>query len=269
MIFNAPKSLLEGSKKIATHLYNKSNHPRIKGGELYIVYFEDCIIHGELVPAIGIFKSELKDTYLKVHAKAGIFELEHEKGTNIKKLDKGCIVFETEREEGYFVAIVDSGNGENKAQFWRDEFLSAIPLQNDTFQSSQIIQVVNGFIRQNEKVMNQDQTVAIKAKSLEFFQEHDIFEESEFERSVFEDTQFANQFRGFKSEYESANMIDKIDGFEISVSAKRRTKRILRSVIKLDKNFHIYVHGNPENIEKGYDQKKERHFYKLYYQEET
>ena len=36
----------------------------------------------------------------------------------------------------------------------------------------------------------------------------------------------------------------------------KKSKRFLRSVIKLDKNFHIYVHSRPDNIERGYDENK-------------
>ena len=38
-------------------------------------------------------------------------------------------------------------------------------------------------------------------------------------------------------------------------------------VIKLDKNFHFYVHGSRELIEQGVDEEG-RKFYKIYYKEE-
>jgi hypothetical protein len=40
-------------------------------------------------------------------------------------------------------------------------------------------------------------------------------------------------------------------------------------VIKLDKNFHIYVHGNRELIEKGYDEVLQKHYYKIYFDQEA
>ena len=39
-------------------------------------------------------------------------------------------------------------------------------------------------------------------------------------------------------------------------------------VIKLDKNFHLYVHGSRELIEQGIDEEG-RKFYKIYYTEES
>ncbi|GHV33811.1 hypothetical protein FACS1894178_0070 [Bacteroidia bacterium] len=40
-----------------------------------------------------------------------------------------------------------------------------------------------------------------------------------------------------------------------------------KSVIKLDKNFDIQIHGNRDLIEQGSDSKGK--FYKIYYKEET
>ena len=50
------------------------------------------------------------------------------------------------------------------------------------------------------------------------------------------------------------------------ISTCRRSRRS-KSVIKLDKNFHIYVHGNRELIEQGEDEKGK--YYKVYFKEES
>lgn len=42
--------------------------------------------------------------------------------------------------------------------------------------------------------------------------------------------------------------------------------RVFKSVIKLDKNYHIYIHGDRQLIEQGEDNKGK--FYKVYYKEE-
>ena len=69
-IFDDPQALHEQSVQLAKHLYEQSNHPKIKGGEFYVVYFTDCPLHGETVNAVGLFKSENKDTFLKISASA-------------------------------------------------------------------------------------------------------------------------------------------------------------------------------------------------------
>src|SRR5690606_26792158 len=42
-IFNDPGSIHANSKKIATHLFEQSNHPHIKSGEVYVVHFTDVL----------------------------------------------------------------------------------------------------------------------------------------------------------------------------------------------------------------------------------
>ena len=56
------------------------------------------------------------------------------------------------------------------------------------------------------------------------------------------------------------------DEFGISDSAVKKQARSYKSVIKLDRNFHIYVHGNRNLLEQGEDEKGK--FYKVYYEEE-
>ncbi len=58
------------------------------------------------------------------------------------------------------------------------------------------------------------------------------------------------------------------DSFEISVQAVKKQTRIFKSVLKLDKNFHIYIHGNNELIEHGIE-KDGRKFYKIYFENES
>ncbi|PKP24356.1 MAG: hypothetical protein CVU06_04995, partial [Bacteroidetes bacterium HGW-Bacteroidetes-22] len=61
-IFDDPDTFVEQSKKLAERLYEQSTHPKIKDGEFYVALFRDCHIEGEVVDAIGLFKSENKDT---------------------------------------------------------------------------------------------------------------------------------------------------------------------------------------------------------------
>ena len=126
-IFENTDNLYEQSVNLAKHLYEQSTHPKIKGGEFYSVYFKDCIVDGITTDAVGLFKSENKDTFLKVFPSGDGFEIESEKGVNINKLDKGCLIFNIEKENGYVVAVVDNTNRGVEAQYWMDDFLHVRP----------------------------------------------------------------------------------------------------------------------------------------------
>src|SRR5690606_37373998 len=65
------------SQEIAKHLYEISEHPKIKSGELYIVRLKNVQMEGEDREAVGIFKSENKEAYLKVYPNQGGFQLNY------------------------------------------------------------------------------------------------------------------------------------------------------------------------------------------------
>ncbi len=100
-IFTTRQKFIEASRQMATHLHNQSMHPKIKGGEFYTCFFKDAMVDGELCDAVGLFKTENKETFLKVFQHMDSFEIDCDNGININKLDKGCLVFNTYKKNGY------------------------------------------------------------------------------------------------------------------------------------------------------------------------
>ncbi|RZK80495.1 MAG: nucleoid-associated protein, partial [Pedobacter sp.] len=140
----------ENSKELAKYLYDVSGHPKIKAGELYVAFFENVQIEGQLFDAIGIFKSETKETYLKVYPENDGFGLSYEEGAiNINKLDKGCLIFNTDKEEGFRVAVIDQTNKSAEAVYWKDEFLK-LKIRNDAFnQTNNVLGVYKNFVTEH------------------------------------------------------------------------------------------------------------------------
>ncbi|MDR2580120.1 MAG: nucleoid-associated protein [Fibromonadaceae bacterium] len=269
-IFANPETLLKQSVNLAKHLYEQSVHPKIKSGEFYTVYFKDCIIDGETVDAIGLFKSENKDTFLKVYPAGDGFEIESEKGININKLDKGCLIFNMEKENGYVVAVVDNTNKGVEAQYWIDDFLHICQRKDEYYNTQNILSLTKNFIKdelpQQFDVSKADQ-VDLLNKSVKFFKENDSFDMKEFTNEVMENPDIIKSFKKYKTAYEQDYDMDIADNFAISENAVKKQARLLKSVIKLDRNFHIYIHGDRSLIEQGEDRKGK--FYKVYYQEEN
>jgi hypothetical protein len=48
-IFEDPENLVAHSKSIAKHLYEHSNHPKVKGGEFYVAHIKNVLLEGESV----------------------------------------------------------------------------------------------------------------------------------------------------------------------------------------------------------------------------
>lgn len=79
-------------------------------------------MEGEDHRAIGFFKSENKEAYLKVYPNTGGFQVDYEQeAININKLDKGVVIVNVDQEEGYKVLVVDQTN-QSEAVYWKDDF---------------------------------------------------------------------------------------------------------------------------------------------------
>ena len=110
-MFNDPDSFILHSRDFAKKLYDVTNHSNIKSGDLNIAHISDIQLGDEMVQAIGIFKSETTVPFLKLERQDLNFNLEHENGLDLGGLDKGCLVFKTNEEEGYEVLVFDNTNG--------------------------------------------------------------------------------------------------------------------------------------------------------------
>lgn len=270
-VFKEKESFIEQSKNVGRYLYDKSTHPQIKGGELCIFYFKDCQINDELIDCIGIFKSENKDTILKVSSTKDGYNLKDEKGINTTKLDKGCLIFNSETENGYIVSVVDNTNKNTEAQYWKDDFLSVQPKRNEYHQTNQFLGIAKQFLTkkltEDFEVSKADQ-IDLLNRSVEYFKNHETFEKTDFEKKVFQDNNIIDSFRNFDEGYRRDNEIDISNNFDISTQAVKKQARAFKSVLKLDKNFHIYIHGDKELIEQGVE-KDGRKYYKIYYKDES
>ncbi|MFT4153790.1 nucleoid-associated protein [Parafilimonas sp.] len=270
-VFENPRSLHEQSVNLAKHLYDKSTHPKIKGGEFYVAYFKDCHLNGETMDAVGLFKSENKDTYIEVEPVTDGFDIESRQGININKLDKGCLIFNTEKENGFILSIVDNTNKATEAQYWKDDFLSVLVLNNDFTQTNQFLGITKQFVTSQideDFEMSKADKIDLLNRSVDYFKKHDRFDKEEFEQEVFFHPNVIESFQKFDQHYRRENAVEPADSFEISAQAVKQQARAFKSVLKLDKNFHIYIHGNRELIEQGIDENG-RKYYKIYYEHEA
>jgi hypothetical protein len=272
IIFNDKDTFHENSRQIAKHLYDISNHPKIKSGELYLCYFTGLQIERELSDAIGIFKSESKEPYLKVIQKSNEFEINYEQeAINIKKLDKGCLIFNTEKEAGYKVAVIDQTNSTDAA-YWIDDFLKLKIRNNNYTQTNTVLKVYKDFVTNKidqEFEISKTDKIDLLNRSIKYFKEKEHFDLDEFSNEVLAHEPGIESFKRFKKNYEDEFETEIGDSFLISDTAVKKQARVFKSVLKLDKNFHIYIHGNKELIEKGYDEEMKMSYYKVYFREEN
>lgn len=282
-VFDDADSLMDVSRGIAKHLYDSCTHPNIKGGDLFVVYFSECQWNGETANALGIFKSENKSQFLKVlhdeeewsresgnESASAIFKMDIDKGIDVNKLDKGALIFNLERDKGFIVSVVDATNRGMDAVYWKDSFLHICQRQDEYYNTHQVMQAYKKFVTdelpQQYEVSKADQADLLN-RSVSFFKENESFDMDDFARDVIGQPEVIDSFKQYREQYEQENDVQLPDNFGISEGAVKKQARSYRSVIKLDKNFHIYVHGDRKLIEQGEDEKGK--FYKVYYNEES
>lgn len=273
-VFDDPDRLLEQSAEIAQLLYKQSEHPHIKSGEVFITLFRECVLDGELVDALGIFKAEIKDNFMLVDDEPENIRLNVLKGINTKKLDKGCLIFNTQKENGYRVLSVDQNNYD--AQYWMDDFLALKLEENETFHTKNFIGMVQEFAR-DVVAPSEDVTEEIKVvnKSMDYFEQNETFDEEAFVQEVFkeQEPQVKEQFTEFKQNYQDSFGFQFEDDFEISEPAVKTMQKKVKTAINLDTNIQIKLDFNDADssdkfLEKGYDEEKEMYFYKVYFNHE-
>ena len=268
-LFESRKGFIKQSHIIAEHLYNQSMHPKLKGGEFYVCFFKDAVVDGELCDAIGLFKTENKETYLKVFQHVGEFDIECDNGININKLDKGCLVFNTEKKSGYKMSIIDSNKGGAEiALYWEEDFLNAKIKANAYSHTMNFIEASRGFCEEilveSNNVPKQDQMMMLN-KSTGYFKERDKFKLKDFEKEVLKEPELITAFNDYRKDFNTRFDLTNVEEFDVSPTAVKKNQKYMRSIVKLDKNFHVYIHGRHDYIERGFDEGAGLKYYKLFY----
>ena len=273
VLFNLAKAIYSGedfaenSKLIVQHLTSVSKHPNIKEGDLFIVKFEDVQLSNRHYQALGIYKFEEKENYIETSAVNKDMSFEFRKGIGNKKPDKAFLVIFS--DEPYTLLVIDSNSIET--DYWQNQFISHKPKNDAINNTNDFLSLAKGFITeqipQDFNVSKTDQIDYLN-RSVEYFKSHDQFDKSEFEKEVFYHDEVIESFNNYNSTFRANSDIELGDNFEISQQAVKKQARAFKSVLKLDKNFHIYIHGNKDLIEHGVEQDG-RKYYKIYYSQES
>ena len=267
-IFEDKSKFIFESENIAEHLYGISENPRVQAGELFIAYFAGEEKNGEKIDSIGIFKTENKNPFLKIQPEGDTFDIEKDYGIALTKLDKGCIIYNSFKESGFAVSVVDN-NKNGDPYYWFEDFLKVKQRDDEYFHTQETLAVYKEYITkqlpQEFETTKADQADFLN-KSINFFKEKEKFDYEEFTKEVLQDENVIESFSNYKSDYEQEMQVSISEDFAINEAAVKKQSRGFKSIIKLDKNFHIYVHGDRKMIEQGSDEKGK--YYRLYFDEE-
>ncbi|MDF4202418.1 nucleoid-associated protein [Maribacter sp. SA7] len=271
-VFEDPSKAHLNSKKVASLLFEQSNHPHIKSGEVYVAYLSGLLLDNKKVDAIGIFKSELKHDFIQFEEKNSNLDIVIQQGININKLDKGCLIFNVEKEEGYKILSVDSNKYDTK--YWIENFLGIEPLSDDNFKTKNYLKFCQDFAK--EVVLpaeDKQQEVLFMNRAVNHFAKNDAFEESTFLNEVMENPELIPEFKHYKTEKGPKFSIEDVSTFDIANKAVSDARKKIKNVINLDTNIQIKMDFiNPESaekfVEKGWDEERQMYYYLVYFNKE-
>lgn len=274
-IFNSPseQNVHNISKNITKHLFDQSNHPHIKNGELYVTYLTDLSIDNNVVDAIGIFKSEIKTDFIQFEKESSNLQMRLEQGINLSKLDKGCLIFNYKKEEGYKILTIDSNKYD--ARYWIEHFLGLDILEDEHFHTKKYLSFIKDFAK--EVVLpaeDKKEEIMFMNKSVNYFASNDEFEETNFINEVIENPDIAAEFKSYKVDKGEKYSIEDVSSFPISNTAVSDSRKKFKSVIELDTNITIKMDFvNPESaekfVEKGWDEERQMYYYLVYFNSEN
>ena len=271
-LFSLSKDIFSGddfiskSQDIHQHLISVSKHPNIKNGDFFVMKFSNIKLGNTICEGLGVYKVENKENFIETNSNSESLEFNFKKGIGTKRLDKACLILFT--EEPFTVFIID--NASSETDYWKNEFINVTYKKDHVNSTNQFLELTKEFITEqipNEYDITKADQIDLLNRSVEYFKTNETFDKKEFEDTVFQENEIIDSFRSFDETYQENSDLELADSFEISAQAVKKQARIFKSVLKLDKNFHIYIHGNKELIQQG-TESDGRKFYKIYYTEE-
>lgn len=268
-----PEVLLKYSQYIAEVLYSRSTHPHIAAGELYVCLFREAVADHQECYALGIFKAEKKDLFVKTDKEEDHMRIDFQHGLPLNGLHKGCLIFDLFADDGYNVLIYDRNSSD--AAFWRDDFLKLERVEDAIHTTQQTMEFAAQF---GDEVVDRDFGGTLGKQRyfsdcLDYFTHNKEFDPEEF----LDDVPRGPEMRDAMAEF--FGVVGEEVGFEletfaISKQAVKEMSKRFKPVIKLDTQVTLTMHKKHadfalDHIEQGYDEERGQHFYKVYYNEEV
>ncbi len=270
-MFEENLDFINFSNEIHQHLYEKSLHPQIKSGELFIAYFENVIFGEITTQAIGIYKLENKKKYIRFDESKEI-DYTIQKGYKLDKIDKAALIVNTQKDDGFIVFSVD--DLQNESEYWKKNFLEILPVNDNRYQTKHYLQLMNHFAEEVVLDRNDKHAQAnFLAQTINALTMNEFVSDELLQQTVLAPFELVDEYQKFKQQYAEDFKIDFESAFEVNKPLLIKESKKIKSEIKLDTNIHIKidlmaVDAAEEYIEKGYDEEKRMFFYKVFYNSE-
>ena len=269
-IFASEDGLLKYGCEIAKRLYVKSNHPNIKAGDLCVALIRDIEVNGELTLGLCILKSETVTPFFSITTSNGDLHLATVHGINPEKIDKGCLILDTFRDQGYYVLTFDRSGAESR--FWIREFLGVRAVPDAAFLTKSYTNLAVS-VMESEKPTEEsppEKNVTAAGDALGFFDDKENFDLKEFEEKVLKTPEAKSRFAEEKKKIEEETGAPLEKSFQISKKHVSQAKKKVNTVVKLDSGVEIHLKPifatqKEPVLERGFDEEKGMKFIKVFF----
>lgn len=260
------RDLVGVSRAIAKLLVDTAAEHEVRAGDLFIVRFHAVELAGAVHDAVGILKFDDKEVFLESKLSGSNIGMRLRRGLGGRRPDQALLVLFTPEEPTVLTIDDDPRSG-----FWQQAFAGLRARQDHVNSTNNLLEMTRSFITeqlpQDYEIPKADQ-IDLLNRSVQYFKENTEFDRGSFAREVFQNDEVIGSFERFGDRFKEERAVELEDRFAISPDAVKKQARVFKSVLKLDKNFHIYIHGDRNKIERGVDEQG-RKFYKIYYEQEN
>ena len=270
-IFDEEIDFLDFSNDILSHLYEKSLHPQIKSGEVFIVLFENMQFEEVPCRGIGIYKLENKKKFLRFDESNGI-DYNIWKGYKLEGIDKACLILDVYKDEGYRVFSIDDQHQES--EYWKKNFLEIELIKNNSYHTKKVLELIQDFSDEVvlEKGDRKSQAEFI-SNSIQVLQNNEFISPDIIEEEIIKPFELIDEFKDYKKSYAEERKVDFIENFEVSFPTLAKESKKIKSEIKLDTKMSIKIDlkdpdAAEEYLERGFDEEKKMYYYKVFFNNE-
>ena len=271
--FELLQEILDGSTTDKIHALGEQIALSVLGHHTTFIIstWQDLVFDDEMCSAMVVsftFPSEM--FYLGQHADGMTLPNLFQEGIPATKQKEALLLFNVFKDDGLRFIFKGLNPRAMALQIIKDQLLTAIPIANPFYHTKAYLSMCNQFVKER---LEEDPTVSktekadVMQKTINYFKDSETFIEEDFIGQVFEDDSLSSAFKQYKNSYQLQHHVNLADEFDVEQVAVQKQAKVFKSVLKLDRNFHIYIHGDKSLIQKGVESDG-RKFYKIYFDEE-
>jgi hypothetical protein len=249
---------------VANHLYNCGRHPHIKSGELFVAELSNIIYDNNSYIGIGIFKSELRNDFLKFDTEENQLVFHLDQGVSLSKLDKGLIILLN--NNGSIERVLTHDSNQYDTKYWKEEFAGLSYLKDEHYDTRKYLKFVSDF---SKEIPEKKDQIEFVNNVHQHFASVDEFHEEDFIQQ--EIPYLADEFSHFKLYKGEKYDIDTIKDFQVSNTVVNDSIKKIKSKIELDTGITIdFGKGTPAHkyITKCFDHEEQMYYYKVKFNKE-